>query len=81
MVERKKGEKKLNDIADRVRRYCRTGQVLTLDGTPLDLEAQSICIHGDGPNALAIAETVRQVLHQEGIAVRAAAASSVKGVG
>jgi len=81
VVERKKGEKKLNDIADRVRRYCRTGQVLTLDGTPLDLEAQSICIHGDGPNALAIAETVRQVLHQEGMAVWAAAASSVKGVG
>lgn len=74
VVERKKSEKKLDDIAERVRRYVRTGEVLSVNGKPIAIEAQSICIHGDGPNALAVAETVISVLHQEGVAIEPFAA-------
>lgn len=70
VVERKKSEKKLEDIGERVRRYVRTGEVLSVNGNPIAIEAQSICIHGDGPNALAVAETVISVLRQEGVAIK-----------
>jgi 5-oxoprolinase (ATP-hydrolysing) subunit A len=74
VVERKKTEKKLDDIAERVRRYVRRGEVVSVNGKPIAIEAQSVCIHGDGPNAAAIAETVISVLRVEGVAIEPAMA-------
>ena len=68
VVERKKTGKNLDDIAERVRRYIRNGEVVSLNGKPIAIDAQSICIHGDGPNAVAVAETVISVLREEGVA-------------
>jgi UPF0271 protein len=70
VVERKKTEKKLDDIADRIRRYVHQGEVVSVNGKPIAIDAQSICIHGDGPNAVAIAETVISVLREEGVAIK-----------
>jgi 5-oxoprolinase (ATP-hydrolysing) subunit A len=70
VVERKKTEKKLDDIAGRVRRYVRDGEVISVNGKPIAIDAQSVCIHGDGPNAVAIAETVISVLREEGVAIQ-----------
>jgi 5-oxoprolinase (ATP-hydrolysing) subunit A len=75
VVERKKTEKKLDNIANRVRRYVHDRVVLSVSGKPLGIDAQSICIHGDGPNAVAVAETVLSVLRAEGVAVAPVAVS------
>lgn len=74
VVERTKSEKNLAEVAERVRRFVRTGEVTSLSGKPITLEAGSICIHGDGPNAVALAETVLAVLREEGVAIEPAKA-------
>ena len=33
-------------------------QVNTIQGDPIEIEADTICIHGDGPNALAFAKVI-----------------------
>lgn len=69
IVERKKTEKRLSDIAERVSRFVRSGEVISVSGKVIPIDAQSVCIHGDGPNAVAVAETVISVLRDEGVAI------------
>ena len=45
--------------------------VLTREGTAVEVEAQTICIHGDTPGAERIAEAVRKALEGAEVAVRA----------
>lgn len=45
------------------------GHVQASDGSILKLQADTLCIHGDGPTALAIAKAVREVLQQAGVKV------------
>ena len=54
-------------IADRCTRLARTGEVESIDGTTVRISAQTICVHGDTPGAVAIAEHVRAALQAEGI--------------
>ncbi|MGC6517302.1 MAG: LamB/YcsF family protein [Candidatus Puniceispirillaceae bacterium] len=42
------------------------GKVRTVDGQMISLPAQSICVHGDGPNALSVARAVRQGMAEAG---------------
>lgn len=69
IVERKKTAKNLDDVADRVRRFAHKGEVISVSGRSIPIEAKSICIHGDGPNSVEIAETVLAVLHEEGVSI------------
>jgi UPF0271 protein len=46
------------------------GKVTTCDGTELAIHAQTICIHGDSPNASNLAAAVADKLRQAGIEVR-----------
>ena len=48
--------------ADRVRRALTGQPILAVDGTELDISFQSICIHSDAPNSVAVATAVRAVL-------------------
>jgi 5-oxoprolinase (ATP-hydrolysing) subunit A len=52
-------------------RMVQQGSVIVADGTIVPIQAQTICIHGDTPGAVAIAETVNQVLRQAGIRLKA----------
>jgi UPF0271 protein len=47
------------------------GTVVAADGTMLTLAVDSLCLHGDSPNALAMARAVRDALAAAGIAVAA----------
>jgi UPF0271 protein len=49
--------------------FVRDGGVRASDGTFLRLEIDTICVHGDTPNAPAIARAVREALAAEGIDV------------
>ena len=44
--------------------------VTAVDGTVLNLKADTICIHGDGPNALEFAAAIRNAFAAANIAVR-----------
>src|SRR5699024_4968326 len=56
--------------AERLIRFLETGLMPVVDGDPIPLDAESICVHGDGPTAVAIAREVRARLESAGIAIR-----------
>lgn len=45
------------------------GEVATIDGGTIALTAQSVCVHGDGPNAVAVLDAVHAAIAARGIAV------------
>ena len=49
----------------------RDRKVTAIDGSSVPLNAQTVCLHGDGAHALAFARRIRDRLQQEGVAVRA----------
>ena len=53
--------------ADRLVGFLQGGLMPTLDGAPLALKADSICLHGDSPRAVAMARDLRQRLTAAGI--------------
>ena len=57
-------------IAERVVRMALEGVVEAVDGSLVAVDPESICVHGDTPGALAIAERVRAALEDAGIDVR-----------
>jgi UPF0271 protein len=58
-----------SEIADRAYRMVQTGTVRTIDGRDIAVRAESLCTHGDGPNAVAIVRAVRARLEQAGVRV------------
>ena len=59
------------EIASRVVRMATAGQVVAVDGSVLALAAESVCVHGDSPDAVAIARAVRTALEDAGVVLRA----------
>lgn len=56
-------------IADRCARLARADPIATVDGGEIAVEADSICVHGDSPGAVAVARQVRDRLSEEGTTV------------
>ena len=54
-------------ISARMLRLVETGRIAARDGSEIALEAQSICVHGDSPDAVAIAGRLRSDLLAAGI--------------
>ncbi|MBP6018725.1 MAG: LamB/YcsF family protein [Burkholderiaceae bacterium] len=48
----------------------RQGKVVSVQGTDVAVQADTLCIHGDQPGAMVFARTIRQALEQEGVMVR-----------
>jgi UPF0271 protein len=57
-------------VADRAVRLVREGVVAATDGTLVRVEAASLCVHGDSPDAVAMARAVRAALDADGVEVR-----------
>lgn len=60
VLERKKMGRDAESIARKAVEMLEQQGCSAIDGTWLDVPAQSICLHGDGPNAVELARTVRQ---------------------
>jgi UPF0271 protein len=58
------------EIRDRVLRLVETGTVRSVDGVDVELRADTVCVHGDSPDAVAIAVGVRSALEEAGVAPR-----------
>jgi UPF0271 protein len=56
-------------VAARVSRMVRERRVAAVDGTPLAVEAQTVCVHGDNPGAAGIVAAIRRRLAADGVAV------------
>ena len=63
-----------DQIADRMVRLAQTGEIEAADGSVLRLVADSICVHGDSPGAVAISARIRQRLLAAGVAIQPFAA-------
>ncbi|MFD1776198.1 LamB/YcsF family protein [Paenibacillus rhizophilus] len=61
----------MEQLVRQVIRMVKEGTVLSLDGTEVPLEADTVCIHGDGAGAAVFAGELRNRLKAEGITVRA----------
>jgi UPF0271 protein len=60
-------------VAARMLGLVRTGTIEAIDGTPVTVAADSLCVHGDSPNAVAMARAVRDALTDAGVEVVACA--------
>ena len=59
------------EAAARALRIVRHGRVEAVDGAPVTLRADTLCVHGDTPEALAMARALREALAAGGVDVRA----------
>ena len=55
------------EVSERLLGFLQTGLMPVLDGAPIKLAAQSICVHGDTPGALDMARRLRDRLQAAGV--------------
>src|SRR5690606_26231367 len=73
LVSRREAGAVLHDpdqVADRMLDLVRTGEITAIDGSRVRLQADSICVHGDSPGAVAMARAVRQRLESAGVTLQ-----------
>lgn len=72
LVSRKKEGSMITDenlAIERVIRMVKEGKVETITGKDISIKADSVCVHGDGPKALAFVEKIRKRLTDENIKI------------
>jgi UPF0271 protein len=67
VIERVKQIRDPDTMGEKAVRLIRDGKVTRVDGGELELQVESICVHGDAPNAPAIARAIRERLEEAGI--------------
>ena len=60
-----------DQAAQRVLKMSTEGKVTCVDGSEIDLPADTICVHGDNPAALQLVKKIRQTLTEAGVDIRA----------
>jgi UPF0271 protein len=59
------------EAAERVIRMLREGKVRAIDGTDVAVSAETICVHGDNPEAVAFVQKLRERLTREEVMIAA----------
>lgn len=54
---------------DRCVRMIKTGKVTALSGKEIDVKGDTLCVHGDGPKAIAFVKRIRETFKKEGIEI------------
>lgn len=49
-------------VAERVIRLADRGTLIAVDGSEIRVDAESLCVHGDSPDAVVLARSIRQAL-------------------
>jgi UPF0271 protein len=65
-IQRHKQATDLDKVSAHIRRFLTDGVVQTTEGTLIPLEAESICVHGDGPNAVDVIGALRRTIAECG---------------
>lgn len=63
--------KDVGEVSSRALAWVRGGLMQSVSGKAFALEARSLCVHGDTPGAVAMAEALRTVLVDAGVELRA----------
>ena len=58
------------EVARRMLNFVHTGIITANDGTDIRIEAQSICVHGDSPGAMAMAQSIRALFAVKNVTVK-----------
>ena len=56
-------------VAERMLQWVTEGGLISIEGTFTRIDAQSICVHGDTPEALAMVTEIRRLLTSQGVTV------------
>lgn len=59
-----------HEATDRILGFLETGLMPTVGAGPIELKADSICVHGDNPASVAMAEAIRHAISKEGVQLR-----------
>jgi 5-oxoprolinase (ATP-hydrolysing) subunit A len=59
-----------SEVAERAVMIARDGRLQAMDGTIIELDAQTVCVHGDNPTAVDIVRRIRGLLKAEGVEVQ-----------
>ena len=57
-------------VAERMLRWVEAGEVTTITGQRIPLQADSICVHGDSPGAVEMAQRIRERLLGAGVSLQ-----------
>ena len=55
--------------AEQALRMAKEGRVIATDGTVIEMEVHTLCVHGDNPSAVDHVRTIRQVLEADGLRI------------
>jgi len=72
LVSRKEKGAVIHDhqiVAQRALKMALEGKVIAIDGTEIELKADTLCVHGDNPEAVGIVKGIRQGLTAAGVEV------------
>lgn len=59
------------DVAiSRCVRMIKEGKVTSINGKDIDIKGDTLCVHGDGPKAIAFARRIRETFEKEGIEIK-----------
>lgn len=58
-------------VRERLLKMVSTGKLVSIEGEEISLEADTLCVHGDTPDAWALAKEIRESLEGAGIRVAA----------
>jgi UPF0271 protein len=73
LVSRKQPGAVIHDneaAAAKVLKLVKEGKVEAIDGSEIELKAETICVHGDNPRAVALVKKIRETLKAAGVAVK-----------
>ena len=56
------------DIVEQARRFSCGDSIISVGGFPLDIKIDSLCVHGDNPNAISTIKKLRELLTDSGCA-------------
>ena len=57
-------------VAERALMMAKEGKVVAVDGTVIELNPQTLCVHGDTPGAIELVKSIRELLEREGVPVK-----------
>ena len=74
LVSRKEPGAVIHDgdiVAEKIVKMVKEGRVVCIDGTEIDMAADTICVHGDNPAALSLVQKIRTTLQASGVEIAA----------
>jgi 5-oxoprolinase (ATP-hydrolysing) subunit A len=74
LVSRRKPGAVIKDpaqVAERALMMAAEGRIIAEDGTPLSLQADTLCVHGDTPAQVDLAQSIRRKMAENGVEVKA----------